>query len=183
MLKATLLAATLSLLAAPLAAPLAHAESEFDVTGKWTGKGFVQKDANSRKMNVTCEVTGARAGDAIGFEGQCRAMLVMKRAIGADLVADGDSYSGIYIGSRVGPADLEGTMEDPGKIVMKMTFPKSVNGDDIATMTIETPSDNTFTITTVDLMDDGVTEVTTADIAFEREPQDWQTEPASLSED
>lgn len=176
MLKATLLAATLSLIAAPLAV----ADTGFDVSGKWNGKGFVQKDEKSRKMNVTCEVTGARTGDAIGFEGQCRAMLVMKRAIGADLVENGDTYSGTYIGSRVGPADLKGAMEGTGKLVMQMTFPKTVNGDDIATMTIEMPSDDAFTITTVDMMEDG-SAVTTADITFERDPQDWQTEPASLT--
>ena len=164
MLKAIIIAGSLAAVALPAAAEEATIA---DITGTWSGKGTVQKDDKSRPMNVTCAVEGAQSGDQIGFDGECRAMLIMKRVIGAEIVRDGDRYTGTYIGSNAGPAELDGGQEE-GKIVLNMRFPRTVNGDDIAVMTIETPSGDSFKITTTDIMDDGVTQVTTAEILFER---------------
>ncbi|UOM35883.1 hypothetical protein [Acuticoccus sp. I52.16.1] len=172
MLKATLLVAAFAAVGVSAAgAPPAAAEEvpSLDITGKWRGKGFVQKDEKSRKMNVTCQIEGEQKGDEIGFDGECRAMMVLKRAIGADILREGERYKGTYVGSNAGPAELDGGPENDGRIVLTMTFPRKVNGDDIATMTIEPANDREFKITTVDTMDDGETMVTTAQITFERD--------------
>ncbi|WP_157961885.1 hypothetical protein [Acuticoccus kandeliae] len=137
------------------------------LSGEWEGKGFVQKDEKSKPMNVRCKIAGEDTGDRIGFEGECRAMMIMKRAIGANLVRQGDTYSGTYLGSHVGVAQLEGGQNGPNTYVLTMTFPKEVNGDDVATMTIDTSGEGTFTITTVDRMETG-DDITTSQITFER---------------
>ncbi|ORE94682.1 hypothetical protein [Acuticoccus yangtzensis] len=172
MLKFTLVTALMVAgfnLAVPVRQAAAEETSIFDITGKWSGKGFVQKDDKSRKMNVTCEIEGAQSGDQIGFDGECRAMMVLKRAIGADMVRQGERLKGTYIGSNAGPAELDGGPQEDGRIVLTMTFPKTIHGDDIATMTIAPANDKEFSIVTVDTMSDGKTLVTTAEITFERE--------------
>ncbi|RAI03983.1 hypothetical protein DLJ53_05835 [Acuticoccus sediminis] len=170
MLKAPLFVAAMLVIGSGAIVSGVHAEENpsLDISGKWKGKGFVQKDDKSRKMNVTCQIEGEQNGNDIGFDGECRAMMVLKRAIGADIQREGVRYRGTYVGSNAGPAELDGGPQDDGRIVLTMTFPKTIHGDDIATMTIEPANDSMFKITTVDTMDDGQTKVTTAEITFER---------------
>jgi len=146
----------------------ATAGPAFDISGAWAGAGYVQKDDASRPMDVRCEIEGARNDDVIGFDGECRAMLIVRRAIGANLVFDGERFRGSYTGSRAGLAELDGA-ETPerDRVVLTMRFPRMVNGDDVAVMTIHLHDEHTFTIETVDRMQSG-TELTTALIRFER---------------
>ena len=83
-----------------------------DITGAWVGQGFVQKDERSKPVRVNCAVEGMQDGDRIGFEGVCRAFLVVKREIGAMLVRSGSTYTGTYKGSNVGIAELEGAARE-----------------------------------------------------------------------
>ncbi|MBJ3777318.1 hypothetical protein [Acuticoccus mangrovi] len=138
------------------------------MTGPWSGKGFVQKDEGSRPMNVSCKIKGEQTADTIGFAGACRAMLILKREIGAQLKRVGDRFVGTYKGADVGIAELDGSYVDGETVELTMTFPRSVNGDDVAKMTITTPGDGTFTIETSDKMESGV-EVTTSSILFSRD--------------
>jgi len=149
-------------------AAMADAPAITDITGTWSGSGFVQKDDKSKPINVRCKVEGAQTGENIAFDGSCRAMLVIKRAIGASLVRSGDNYSGTYIGSDVGVAELDGSETTPGTLELGMTFPRDVNGDSVATMTIEAPSEDAFTIRTTDMMESGV-KVVTSEVMFQRE--------------
>ncbi|MEM0908516.1 MAG: hypothetical protein AAGJ94_14200 [Pseudomonadota bacterium] len=152
-----------------LATPLGAEETPTsDVRGEWTGSGFVQKDEKSRKVRVRCTVEGDQSPGILSFDGACRAMLVMKRDIGATLVRDGDKYTGTYKGSDVGIAELDGVRTSPSQIVLKMLFPREVNGDAEAEMIIDHPTDDTFTITTSDKMISGV-DVVTSSVTFERE--------------
>ncbi len=172
MLKATLLTAVIATagVSAAVVTPVGAEETpSLDISGTWKGKGFVQKNEKSGKMNVTCQIEGQEQGDEIGFDGVCRAMMVLKRAIGADILRSGQSYTGTYVGSDAGPAALHGDSQSNGRVVLTMTFPKIVNGDDVATMTIEPSTASMFKITTVDMMDDGETEVTTSQITFQRD--------------
>lgn len=161
---------TISLAAAlALTATAALAETPIsDITGTWAGTGFVQKNEKSKPMNVKCEVDGKQSGEDISFDGYCRAMIVVKRAIGASLVRSGDSYTGTYTGSDVGVAQLDGTEPKPGLLDLEMKFPKDVNGDAVARMVIETPSEDSFIIRTTDMMELGV-EVVTSEVTFQRE--------------
>lgn len=151
-----------------LAAPIhAGAETVPNVTGEWSGKGVVQKNDTSRPINVRCEVEGSQTDARIGFAGECRALLVMKRAISADVNRQGEDWRGTYIGSLAGDATIVGGPQGDGAFVFDMTFPREVNGDTSAVMRIETEGDDAFTITTTDTMESGV-EVTTAKIDFTR---------------
>lgn len=161
-------AAMAAMIAVPLAARATLEEPIGDIRGTWSGTGFVQKNAGSRPITVRCTIDGEQNGVEIGFGGECRALLVMKRAIGAHLVRDGNRLTGTYVGSDVGVAQLDGGVTPSGSVVLTMTFPRDVNGDDRALMMIDRPDEHTFTITTVDSMLTGE-EVTTAQITFARD--------------
>lgn len=146
----------------------AEQESVTDISGTWSGKGFVQADENARKIKVRCKIEGNQDATEAAFDGACRAMLIMKRDIGAQLTWDGTNYTGTYKGADVGVAELSGERTDPNQLVLTMKFPREVNGDAVATMTIDHGEPDAFTITTVDEMTSGV-EVITSQIRFERE--------------
>ncbi|XWN32484.1 MAG: hypothetical protein ROR55_05025 [Devosia sp.] len=135
--------------------------------GSWTGTGFVQKDETSKPMKVRCSVEGLHAGNEIGFEGVCRAMMIFRRPIGAKLIQEGDRLTGTYTGSDLGVADLDGALEEGRTAVLTMTFPREIHGDAEAMMTIHRPKDSEFTITTTDIMSSGE-ELTTSQITFAR---------------
>jgi len=147
---------------------VAAAEPRVDINGAWAGEGYVQKDDESDPMNVRCKIEGAQNDDRLGFDGECRAMMILRRDIGADIVFDGERFRGTYEGARAGVADLDGSASPDGRVVLTMRFPREVNGDDTATMTIHLHDEDAFTIETTDRMKSGV-EVTTSLIRFERE--------------
>lgn len=166
MKRVSLVAATLMMMSA--SATLASDERlPSDISGTWTGIGKVQKNESAKPLNVKCSIDGEQSTGTIGFGGQCRALMFLKRDIGAELTVDGDRLSGVYVGSDAGPARLDGTITDPETITLNMTFEREVNGDDQAVMTIIRPDENSFTITTVDRMLSGE-EVTTSQITFLR---------------
>jgi len=161
----TNLIAAVALLSAPA---LADEMPASDITGKWSGQGFVQKDENSRKVKVRCKVDGDETGDKIEFEGVCRAMLIMKRDIGAWITRAGGTFSGTYKGADAGISQLDGKEVEPGRVELTMTFPRMVHTDDEAIMMIDRPDNDSFTITTFDIMSSGE-EITTSSIHFTRE--------------
>jgi hypothetical protein len=174
MRTALALAAVLVAAASPALAEAKSGEEPIeiaDISGEWSGTGFVQRDEKADPMNVRCRIEGEQHDDRLGFDGECRAMLVLRRGIGARLTRDGDSFEGTYEGSRAGVADLEGSVEEAGRLVLEMRFPREINGDDTATMTIDTNGGDSFTITTTDRMTSGV-DVTTSKITFERKAED-----------
>lgn len=138
-----------------------------DISGAWSGKGFVRKDEKADPMNVRCAIEGTGSALELAFAGECRAMLILKREIGATLRREGHRLVGIYKGARVGDAALDGEIAPSGEVVLSMQFPRKVNGDDVATMRIEAHDADSFTIVTSDRMVSG-DEVTTSRITFER---------------
>ncbi len=149
-------------------AGVASAKEPTNLTGEWKGSGFVQKDDASNKIGVRCEVVGNQSGDEVGFSGICRAMLVVRRSIGADIVRNGTDYTGTYVGSlEGGVAQLNGTRVSPNRIVLEMTFERAVNGDDKAEMIILTDGNEGFSIETRDRMENGAT-VVTSSVDFRR---------------
>lgn len=138
-----------------------------DISGAWSGSGTVQRDGTSKPINVRCEITGEQSTNTIGFEGVCRALLVVRRPIGATFVIDGERVTGTYTGAQAGVAQLDGRATTPTEWELTMTFPREVNGDNTAMMTIENPGDGTFRIITVDRMVSG-DEVTTSDVVFQK---------------
>jgi hypothetical protein len=104
--------------------------------GAFAGKGKVRTSAESNPMNVSCKVSGNATDTTINLAGTCSALAVFSRKIGADLrVAPDGTYSGTYTGSKIGPAAINGRRQGD-KVVLTVNWPKPVNGDQIAIMTI-----------------------------------------------
>lgn len=162
MLKQMVVALTLTAVAAPAFGVTGAAG---DVAGRWSGQGFVQSDPKGRRMNIWCSIDGEQNGNTLGFDGECRAALIMKRAIGIKLTRDGDHFAGTYIGTTGGASKLDGVAATPDRWVLTMTLPQTIHGDDKAVMVIETSPAGTFTITTTDRMSGGE-EMTTSKVTF-----------------
>lgn len=113
--------------------------------GSWTGTATVID--NDRPMNVTCRITGTPDDNHISIGGYCNAG-ILSRAISAELTFDPKTnrYSGTYIGDDVGPARLSGT-RDGNTVRLTITWPKPVNGDTVAKMTIVNAGNGTLKIT------------------------------------
>ncbi|GGD18223.1 hypothetical protein [Aureimonas glaciei] len=123
--------------------------------GGWGGSGTIQRDVDSTPRKVTCSLDGAR-GDAnsISLAGQCRALVVFSRSIGATLTFDPSSnrYSGVYTGSSKGPAQLSGRLRGD-RLVLDITYPQPIYGDRKAVMTIASRGANGFSMVVTDKVD------------------------------
>ncbi len=142
----TALAFTLLLVGAGLAPATASEKPFLDrFLGSWSGEATVMHD--DRPMTVNCQITGAPDDNHIAIRGHCSVGLI-SRGISADLTVDPDSslYTGTYVGGEAGPARLSGRRS--GSVVrLTITWPKPVNGDTVAKMTIENTGKGTLRIT------------------------------------
>jgi hypothetical protein len=130
--------------------------------GLWAGSATVVKD--SVPWQVSCRVDGRPTADHIVIEGNCNLSIISVR-IAADITYDPKSgrYSGTYIGSDVG--DLRGSREGAPATSsnLAITWPKVVNGDAKARMTIENAGGGRLRIATFDNVVVGGAEVLTSD--------------------
>lgn len=110
MKKELAFASALLLTALPLSQASAD-ETGFlrDLAGNWQGSGQVRLTPDASPMNVSCTLDSQASEAAINMDGACRALAVFSRRIGADLKANGPRYTGSYVGSRRGTAQLSGT--------------------------------------------------------------------------
>jgi hypothetical protein len=131
---------------------LAYAdESVFlqSLDGSWSGKGTVMVRADASPMNVTCTFESDTTANSLSLDGSCTGLVVFSRAISANLKADGDRYSGSYVGAGTGTAGLGG-QRDGDAINLGIKWAKEVNGDREAQMTIEKVGASGMRLTTVD---------------------------------
>lgn len=118
------------------AAEASEAEYLKRFEGSFSGSGKVRTEADSSPWNVKCTVSGDATATTINLDGTCRAMAIVTRKIGADLKVSPDgTYSGVYTGSKIGPAQIEGR-RNGNQVVLTVHWPKPVNGDQKATMII-----------------------------------------------
>jgi hypothetical protein len=135
--------------------------------GSFAGGGGVRTAADSSPWNVKCKISGASTASSVSLDGSCTAAAVVSRKIGADLKVDSAGlYTGTYTGSKIGPAALSGRRKGDS-VVLNVTWPKPVNGDTKATMTI-TPTGNGFTFAVDDLNQPGGSVVRMTDIRLAR---------------
>ena len=79
-----------------------------EVSGSWTGSGTVKVRTNSAPVKVTCNFESGSTETTLKLDGNCRGLVVVSRAISADLrIAEG-KYSGSYVGAGTGTAGLSG---------------------------------------------------------------------------
>ncbi|MFF0924375.1 hypothetical protein ACFYE8_32725 [Rhizobium leguminosarum] len=135
-----------------LSGSIAHAdEARFlnSLAGSWNGKGTVKVRVNAPTINVTCRFTSDTTAATLLLDGKCTSLAVFSRAISAYLKANGNRYSGSYVGAGTGTAGLAGQRAGD-TIHLGITWAKEVNGDRKAQMTIEKVGASGMRLTTVD---------------------------------
>lgn len=131
---------------------VAHAdEGAFlgSLDGNWNGKGTVKVRTNSAPVNVKCKFATRTSADSLNLDGTCTGLLIISRAISADLKVNGDSYSGQYVGAGTGTAGLNGKRAGMA-INLGIRWAKEVNGDRSARMTIQKVGADGLRLTTTD---------------------------------
>jgi hypothetical protein len=119
------------------------------VSGSWTGSGTVKVRTNSSPVKVTCNFESGSTETTLKLDGNCRGLVVISRAISADLTIAGGRYSGSYVGAGTGTAGLTGKRTG-NKINLGIRWAKEVNGDRTANMSIEQVGAQGMSLTTVD---------------------------------
>jgi hypothetical protein len=118
--------------------------------GSFSGGGTVRQSADEGAHDVSCNLDGTAEGNRLTFSGSCRALVIFSREVGADVTADESGvYSGTYTGSRIGSAAVSGRRQGDS-VVLDVTWPQEVNGDNHAVMTITNSGSGGFSIQVVD---------------------------------
>lgn len=118
--------------------------------GSWTGGGTVMVRTDSKPVKVSCSFDSNATATSLSLDGNCRGLVIVSRAVGADLKVNGGAYSGTYTGSRSGPAALKGSRKG-NAINMGIRWGREINGDRDARLTVEKVGENGMRITTVDV--------------------------------
>jgi hypothetical protein len=116
--------------------------------------------------------------NTITVSGTCRALLVFSRRVEVTIGYDAasDRYDGIYVGSRIGPARLSGE-RNGDTLDLVLTWPRIVNGDRTARMTIRNAGDGRLGIVVVDRPGGAGEPVETTNLTFRRAirlPRRWR---------
>jgi hypothetical protein len=130
----------------------AHAdETKFlqSFKGNFAGKGTVQVTTDVPNVGVSCSFESNATSTSLSLDGNCRGLVVVSRAISANLKVTGAKYSGTYVGSRTGPAQLNGSRSGSA-INLGIRWAKEVNGDRKAQMTVEKRGENGIRLTVTD---------------------------------
>ena len=137
-------------LALTFGSPAISQEADFlkSVAGNWTGDGTVKVRTNSSPVNVTVS-SNQVAPESLTLNGDCRGLLIVSRAIRANLKIVEGKYSGSYVGAGTGPAGLSGNRKG-NMINLGIRWAKEVNGDRRAQMSIQKVGDEGMRLTTVD---------------------------------
>lgn len=103
--------------------------------GTWSGSGTVLRD--NVAYDVNCRATGQPAVNQIAIDGACTVSIASIR-IGADISYDPatGSYSGTYVGAKVGPAQVTGKRSG-NTVQLTVNWPAPVNGQMKARLVIE----------------------------------------------
>ncbi|MDX8527559.1 hypothetical protein RFM68_23955 [Mesorhizobium sp. MSK_1335] len=135
-----------------MAATNAHADdADFlrSFQGSFAGNGTFKVSANSPTVNISCTFKSGATATSLSLDGECRGLILMTREISADLKATGGGYSGVYIGSRTGPAQLSGGRSG-NALNLGIRWAKPVNGDRKAQLTVEKTSSDGMRLTVTD---------------------------------
>lgn len=135
-----------------VAAGTAHAdETKFlqSFQGSFAGKGTVQVTTQAPTVSVSCTFKSDATSSSLSLDGNCRGLVLVTRSISARLKTSGAKYSGVYVGSRTGPAQLNGSRSG-NAINLAIRWAKLVNGDRSALLTVEKRGANGIVLTVTD---------------------------------
>jgi hypothetical protein len=156
-------------LLAAAAGTAAASEAEFlqSLDGKWAGTGSVKVRTDSSPIKVNCNFQSDASATALSLDGNCRGLLIISRAVGADLKTNGAKYAGSYVGAGTGTAGLSGSRSG-NAINLSVRWAKEVNGDREARLTVQKVGDNGMKLTTVDVDPETGKDVVTSEINLRR---------------
>lgn len=117
--------------------------------GNFAGKGIVKVTTEAPTVNVSCTFKSNATSTSLSLDGNCRGLVMVTRAISAELTSSGAKYSGTYVGSRTGPAQLNGSRSG-NAINLGIRWAKAVNGDRKAQMKVEKRGENGMRLTVTD---------------------------------
>jgi hypothetical protein len=152
------------------AAGATHAdEADFlrSFQGNFTGKGTVKVTTDAPAVNVFCRFDSDATSSSLSLDGSCRGLVVVTRAISADLRSRGARYTGTYVGSRTGPAQLSGRRSG-NAINLGIHWAKEVNGDRTAQMRVEKNGEDGMRLIVIDVDPKTGERVTTSRIDLRR---------------
>ena len=144
-------------------------ESQFlnSLRGSWKGSGTVTMRIGSNPIKVNCTFESTSSGPSLRMNGNCRGFVVVRRAISADLSANGSRYRGNYVGPSGIPSALSGSRSG-NSINLGIRWNRDINGDRAASMTITKVGNNGLRLHTTDKDGAGGKTVVTADIRLTR---------------
>jgi hypothetical protein len=152
-----------------VSAPALADESPFlaSLKGSWTGKGTVTTRIGASPTTVSCSFDSSARGPSLAMNGTCRGFVVVRKAISANLTADGTRYSGTYLGPSGKPSSLSGTRQGDA-INLDVRWAREINGDRAANMTIQKVGSNGLRLRTTDRDPSTGKTVVTSDIQLNR---------------
>ncbi|WFP60551.1 MULTISPECIES: hypothetical protein [unclassified Mesorhizobium] len=118
--------------------------------GSFAGNGTYKVSASAPTVNISCDFKSGATSTSLSLDGKCRGLILMTREISADLKATGRGYSGVYIGSRTGPAQLNGSRSG-NALNLGIRWAKEVNGDRKAQLTVEKTGSDGMRLTVTDV--------------------------------
>lgn len=121
-----------------------------NMTGSWagTGKARVPLFGNS---NIRCKMTVSGKASRVSMSGTCRSGVFAKPLRLTLRSNDGDRYTGTYSGTRAGLAKLSGR-QSGNRLNLTIEWPKPVNGDHVAQMTLTRIDDGRFQQVVTDMV-------------------------------
>lgn len=130
---------------------IAHSEDGFfsSLAGKWAGKGMVRVETGSTPVSVRCSFDSSTTSRSMDLDGSCTGMVVVSRDVGAVIRSDGKHLSGVYRGSRTGPAALSGT-QSGNALNLSIRWASNVNGDRSAALKLVKVGNNGMRLVTTD---------------------------------
>jgi len=133
------------------------AEREFlnRFQGSFSGGGTVHLSSMKGPNKVTCTLSGRPSENGISISGTC-GVAGFSKSVGANLRYNPATgrYTGTYVGASVGAARLSGKRRG-NSVVLTITWPRPVNGDTKATMTISNSGRGSLAITVTDEIEPG----------------------------
>ncbi len=150
-------------------APAAANEANFlkSLQGQWTGGGPVRIRVNWSPITVSCNFDTQADNNTLTMKGTCRGLMFMSRSISADIRYRDAGYSGWYIGPKGGRARVNGSRVG-NAIDLIIHWPKTINGDRIADLTVQKIGSNGMKLMTVDVDPKSGKPVVTSDLNLTR---------------
>ncbi|RWM29294.1 hypothetical protein [Mesorhizobium sp.] len=148
-MKSTILLLLAGCLTAAVDARADDADFLRSFQGSFAGDGTFKVSASAPTVNISCTFKSGATSTSLSLDGKCRGLILMTRAISADLKANGAGYTGVYVGSRTGPAQLNGSREG-NALNLGIRWAKEVNGDRKAQLTVEKTGRDGMRLTVTD---------------------------------